>query len=390
MSRAPGGSPIVLHVLEALEGGTARHLVDVVRHTPGVAHHVATPSERVGWVTDASAFAAFNEAGAEVHLLGMRRRPLSPRNALALAALTRLVASLRPAIVHGHSAAGGALARLTPRIGRPAVVYTPNGLAQGRLAHAVERALGPRTDRLVAVSASEGELVLARRLVEPGRLSVVPNGVDLTAPPPACDLRQHLGIAAGTPLVGTVARLVPQKSPLDFVAAAAVVAEQRPDVHVALVGSGPLRAEVVAAVRAAGLDDRFHLVAGIEQVGSVLGQLDVFVLASAFEGGPYSPLEAMRGGAPVVLTDVVGNRDVVEDGVSGRLVPPGDPAALAGAVLALLDDPATAGRLTAAARQRVAERFDVRQMGEALGRVYVALLDRRAAARRTGLARPPS
>ena len=92
----------------------------------------------------------------------------------------------------------------------------------------------------------------------------------------------------------------------------------------------------------------------------------MFVLPSRFEGGPYAPLEAMRAGTPVVLTDVVGNRDVVEPGRSGFLVPEHDPAALADTVLELLVDADLRAVVGAGGSERVRERFDLAKTGPAL------------------------
>lgn len=378
-SEAAPVRPTVLHVLEALEGGTARHLVDVVRHTP-VAHEVAVPRFRMGGVTDLAAVEAMAEAGAVVHRVEMRRLPPHPLNLAALVAIRRLIARRRPHLVHGHSSVGGALARLAvlvaPSRRPPGVLYTPNGVAAGpetpggRPALVLERALGRGTDRLVAVSPSEADLVRRLRLVPAHRVVTIPNGIELDLPPPGPDLRAALGLMAGVPLVGCVARLVPQKRPVDFVRAAVLVAQQVAGAHFVHIGDGPLRAAMGAEIRRSGLGSRFHLVAELPGAAAVLGQMDVVVLASAFEGGPYVPLEAMRAGTPVVLSDVVGNRDVVEDAVSGLLVPPGDPPALAAAVVRVLDEPGLRARLAEAARARVGERFDVRAMGLALAAVY--------------------
>lgn len=362
----------VLHVLEALEGGTARHLVDLVTHANGVRHEVAMPRRRSVGITDESALAALTAAGVTVHVVDMRRAPPSPRNAVALAGLRRLVQRRRPEVVHGHSAVGGALARLAVWAVPTARVYTPNGLRTDAASVAMERGLGRLTDRLVAVSPSEGELVLRLGLVPPERLAVVPNGIAPEAPPAAgVGLRERLGLAPATPLVGTVARLVPQKSPLVFVRAADLLARSQPDVHAVLVGSGRLRSQVEREVAAApALAGRFHHLDVLPGVSGMLGDLDVFVLISAFEGGPYTPLEAMRAGAAVVLSDVVGNRDVVEPGVSGLLVPAGSPAVAATAVAGLLADPARRRALVEAGRARVALKFTAKAMGAAMSQLY--------------------
>lgn len=361
---------IVLHVLEALEGGTSRHLVDVVRHTGGCEHHVALPSRRVGGVTDIGAVEALSDAGASIHRIEMRRLPPHPRNAVALVALRRLLSRVRPAIVHGHSSIGGAIARVaTIGTGVP-TVYTPNGLATARPALAVERALGRRTTRLVAVSESEAALAARAHLVPLERLVVIPNGIDLDPRGECPDLRAAAGVGPGTPLVGTVARLVAQKAPERFVATAVELARRRPDIHFVFVGDGPGAAAFARAVEGAALEGRFHHVPELPGVGRALGQLDVFVLASRFEGGPYTPLEAMREGTAVVLTDVTGSRDAIEDGRSGLLVPEGDANALADAVSRLLSDGRLRGELVAGGRRRVRECFDVRAMGAALAALY--------------------
>jgi glycosyltransferase involved in cell wall biosynthesis len=368
----PAAPPRVLHVLEALEGGTARHLVDVVRHAKGTAHEVVIPVERIGGVTDEAAEGHLREAGATVHHLGMRRTPWSPANAAALVRLARLVRRVEPDVVHGHSSIGGLLARLAAAgTGRPRV-YTPNGVTDVRAGRWVERALAPLTDRVVAVSTSEAATVVDLHLAAADRVATIPNGIDLE-PAARIDLRSRLGIGAGVPLVGSIARLVPQKAPLDLVAAAAAVRAEVPEARFVLVGDGALAGEVDAAVRTAGLEGVLQRIPVLPGAAGLLADLDVFLLTSRFEGGPYAPLEAMREGAAVVLTDVVGSRDAVEDGRTGLLVPPGEPAAAAAAVVGLLRDPARRASLISAARERVAQRFDVRAMGAAHDALYADL-----------------
>ena len=377
---------VVLHVLEALEGGTARHLTDVVTHVTGAVHHVVVPERRVGGVTDARAVPAMEAAGATVHRLAMRRLPVHPRNLAALAALRRLVRRIGPDVVHGHSAVGGALARLAAA-GRPALrVYTPNGLHPAPAARIVEQSLGPLTDRLVAVSPSEARVAAARRLVPESRIVVIPTGVapdvapdvppdDGTdegkgAGPPAIDLRHLLGLGEGAPLVGFVGRLVPQKNPEAVVEAAALVHAVRPDVRVLMIGSGPRDEAVRTLVAERHLGSVVHVLPHVPGAASLMGQLDVLVLPSLYEGCPYAALEAMRAGTPVVLSDAVGNRDLVTDGVTGRLVRTGDDRALAEALLDVFADPERSARMAEAARRHVAEHHDLDRSAAALAALY--------------------
>lgn len=371
------GRPRVLHVLEAVRGGTSRHVADVVRAAPHVEHHVALPpigrlAASSGAVVDEAAVAAMADHGAVLHRVDMRRSPLHPANPVAGARLVALCRQVHPDVLHGHSSVGGALARLAGPPTRVPVVYTPNGLATSASAVRVERLLGRSTAALVAVSDSEAALARRLRLIRPDRLWVIPNGIDLDRPAPGDvpDLRGRLALTPGVPLIGTVARLVDQKAPEDFVAVCAGVTRRRPDAHGLLIGMGPLQPMVDRAVARGGLAGRFHQIKHLPRADAVLDQLDVFVLASRFEGGPYTPLEAMRAGVPVVLTDVVGNRDVIEPGRSGVLCPFGDIDGMARAVVELLEHDGPRVAMVAAATDRLHERFDLQAMGEALTGLY--------------------
>lgn len=365
--------PLVLHVLEALEGGTARHLGDIAEHATASRHHVVVPHRRVGGLTDTTAVPRLQAAGATVHHLDLRRSPWAPANARALVRLRGLLREVDPDVVHGHSSIGGLLVRLATDPRRRPVVYTANGITDVRVGIAAERLLRRRTTVLVATSPSEADHARALGLARGVRVEVIPNGIETTPPPAPFDLRAELGLPPGTPLAGSISRLVPQKAPEDLVAAARVLLEAVPEAHMVVIGDGELAASYEAAVDAAGVRSRLHRIPELPGAGGVLDQLDVFLLASRFEGGPYAPLEAMRAGTAVVLTDVVGSRDAVEPDVSGLLVPAGRPDLLGQAAARLLRDPDERQRLGAAGRARVEARFDVRAMGAALDRLYADL-----------------
>jgi glycosyltransferase involved in cell wall biosynthesis len=363
----PGPEPTVLHVLEANCGGTARHVVDLVEWTHGVRHVVAVPRSRRGFFTEQQAVERMRAAGADVRVISMRRLPFHPVNAVAVARLAALRHEVGADVVHGHSAIGGALARLLP--GRAARVYTPNGLHPSPAAMSVERRLARRSDRLIAVSESEGAL-MADAGLGADRVTVIPNGVDPDLLPPAIDLHSVLGLDRSTPLVGTIARLDPQKDPEHTMRVFAKVAVAAPDVHFVLIGDG-VKAEQVDALGGSGaLAGRFHRIAGLPGAAGALPSLQVFTLLSRYEGGPYAPLEAARAGVPLVLTDAVGNRDVVVPGVSGELVALDDEGAAVAAILRLLDDGARRGRMVHAMRRRLAAVFSLAHNGRAHADLY--------------------
>jgi glycosyltransferase involved in cell wall biosynthesis len=374
--------PTVVHVLEAMGGGTSRHMVDLVAATEGFKHVVVAPTQRFEDITDETMIPRLREAGFDVHIIDMRRTPTHPDNAKAIIRGWRLIQSLQPSIVHGHSHIGGAVARLAslPAHGVPRV-WTPHGLHHSRGIMAVERAFNRLTSATVAVSESEADLLRSRGVVRSGKLYTIPNGID---PKPLGgelgQLREQFGIAQDAPLVGTLGRLADQKAPLDFVAACQILHERFPQAHFIQIGDGPLADAVTRA--AANMIDAgvFHQVSYLKDASAYMADLDVFLLNSLFEGGPYAPLEAMREGVPVVLTDVVGSHDVVEDGVTGYLVPFADVRAAADAVGSLLSSPERRRQFAAEASRRLNDRFSAQRMGAAHREMYEQLLSHRVSA----------
>jgi glycosyltransferase involved in cell wall biosynthesis len=364
----------VVHVLEAFAGGTERHLLDLVKHIEDVEHVIAVPSTHLGKPT-AGGMAQARELGATVEIIEMGRGPAAHRNASAIRSLRAVLRKFRPDVVHGHSSIGGAISRLATA-GLPVpVAYTPNGLSRSQLALAVERKLRWRTDRLIAVSKGEAEFALRNRVTSPSRLTVIPNGIELGPSDfPDASIRDRLGIPAGTPLVACLGRLTWQKAPEVFVAGCGIAARQLRDAHFLLIGRGPHRDRVRAALDNAKLGRRFHWVSTLPFAASIFNEFDLYVLPSRYEGGPYTPLEAMRARTPVILTDVAGNRDTIEDGVSGLLVPMDDSVALGEAIVSLMSDGDRREAIVKAAEGRLKRKFDVRAMGERTGRVYEELV----------------
>jgi glycosyltransferase involved in cell wall biosynthesis len=309
--------------------------------------------------------------GAVIYRLAMVRNPFHPKNLVALMRLRKLVARLRPVAVHGHSSIGGAFARAAT-IGSPVpAIYTPNGVATNRAVVLVEKLLAPLTTRFIAASESEGARALSLGLIKEDRLVVIRNGIDLgSVEHEALNLRHDLGLPPEVPLVGTVARLAAQKAPEQFIAVCAEVHRSRGDVHFVLIGNGELQPQLDAAVRSAGLESHFHQLPFLPVAALAIEQFDVFVLASLFEGGPYAPLEAMRGGVPVVLSEVMGNADTVEHNSSGLLYDFGDTSAMADGVLRLLSDDPFRTSVIGAAAVRLREKFDRKDMGARLGELY--------------------
>ena len=212
--------------------------------------------------------------------------------------------------------------------------------------------------------------------VDPAKVEYLPSGVRPHAPAGLRDVREELGFAAGTPLVGTVCGLRPQKALDVLVRAAARLVGEVPDVRVLILGEGPERGRLEALIGELGLGSTVTLLGAWPsgEVADFVEALDVGVLSSHFEGMPLAVMELMAAGKPVVATAVGGVPDLVGDGVHGLLVPPGDPDALADALATLLGDPARRAALGEAGRERQRRDFDFSTMVRRLEQRYEELL----------------
>lgn len=375
-------------VMEATIGGTKRHLheLSVGLHARGWHVEVACPRVRAEAHGDTSFWDDLSVAGIPLRPLPMERKVASRVNVEAIGTLARMIreASPRIDVVHAHSAIGGAVARLAVLVAglwgcRPAVVYTPHGFAflDGSPARrrgflAVERILGLTTDRVIGVSPTEAEVAWRRRVVPRERAVAIPNGIDPATMPTSADgVRARAEEGWDTsPVVMTVARMTPQKDPSTWLRVAARIAASRSDVRFVWVWGGETAQEVRDEAHRLGIADRVDFVGYRPDARRLVAGANVFLLTSRFEGLPYSLIEALAVGVPVVATDVTGTRDVVRHGVTGLLSPAGDVEGLASHVLSMLRDPKRAAALATAGREDVVQRFSIDTMVEATARVY--------------------
>jgi glycosyltransferase involved in cell wall biosynthesis len=288
-------------------------------------------------------------------------------------------------VVHTHGSKAGVLGRLVARTRRvPAVIHTIHGfpvhdyMARGKRQAllALERAAARCADRIVCVCDANAREALTLGIARPGQLRVVVSGLpsDLVRSGDGDRVRRELGIPPGAPVVGTVTRLMEQKAPLDFVAAAGRVLAAARDAHVLLVGDGPLRDQVATA--ASGIP-RLHLLGFRTDVPDVLAAVDVVAFSSLWEGLGRALTEAVLVGKPVVATAVNGVPDLVIDGQTGYLTRPGRPDQLAARILDVLALPDKGAAMGAAGSGRLAGRFEVDEMVTGIDTVYQEVLRER-------------
>ena len=226
-----------------------------------------------------------------------------------------------------------------------------------------------------------------RWLMEQGyaaeKIHVIRNGI---VPPRPADrdaatrVRRSLGLAADVPLIGVLSRLNKMKGIEYFLEAAAAMGRRARPPRFLIIGDGGHRKELEQYAARLGLGERVFFTGFRTDVSDVLSALDISVLPSLSEGLSNSLLESMAAGLPVIATNVGGNPEAVEDGVTGIIVPPGDAGALARGMALLLDNAELAAGLGEAARRRVAQRFSIEQMVRETEALYLRLLERRRAA----------
>jgi glycosyltransferase involved in cell wall biosynthesis len=231
--------------------------------------------------------------------------------------------------------------------------------------------------RVVVNSTAVAAWLERERLASAHKIDVVVNGVDTTRfRPPAREAARHGDGESERITIGTMANLRPEKGLLHLVTAAAFIRE-RYDARVAIWGEGQIRTHLAAAVRDLGLDDVVALCGATAQPECALAQLDVFVQPSLTEATSNTLLEAMAMALPIVATDVGGTPALIEHEVTGLLVPAGDSAAIAKAVIRLAESPELGARLGAAARGRVRARFGMSRMVTEMEHVYARAMQRR-------------
>lgn len=309
-----------------------------------------------------------DELDVPVRRLG-KRRGLDLR---MIPRLRRVFRDFQPDVIHTHSYV---LRYVLPAAwlgGCAAIVHTVHNVAtreSDRVGRLIHRWAFRRRVAAVAVAAEVARSF--RALYGCDAAATIPNGIDVGAchrPEAREAWRRANGFSPEDTLIVSAARLEPQKNPLGLIDAFARVERGR----LLMAGDGSLLE--AARTRAAG---RVHFLGVRNDMPELLSAADVFALASDWEGNPLSVMEAMAAGLPVAATAVGGVPELVVDGETGLLVPPGDAAALGAALSKLVSDASLRARMAQAARSR-AQRFDARVMAAA----YAELFERVAKERR--------
>ncbi|MEG6513896.1 glycosyltransferase family 4 protein [Desulforamulus ruminis] len=369
----------VLHVVRPAAGGMKNHLLDLVRLTDHTRFDVtvACPQDSLLW--------------AELAALGIKTTPiplvgeLSPlKDYAAVKSLVKYLHSSGTVILHAHSSKGALVGRLAAAIVKtPVVVFTAHNSIfyeqwprwKKNLFAMVERFLARLTDRIITVSDALKQELMEQESLPARQLTTIYNGIETDKFNLKLDtltVRQSLSIPELGPVIGTIARLAPQKGVSYFLKAASLLKDYQ--VNFLVVGDGPLREELEQEAAELGLKNRVTFAGRRENIPEILATLDIFVLPSVTEGLPLTILEAMAAGKPVVATRVGGIPEAIVEGKTGLVVPPRDPEALAIALAGLLGERERMLRMGNCGRKHVTEKFTVQAMVNKTMELYQQLM----------------
>jgi glycosyltransferase involved in cell wall biosynthesis len=364
-----GGRVRVVEVMATgTNGGAQEHVYSLVTRLNPANYEVCVIS-----LSHGSSVRRLEKAGINVCVID------EPDDRLAVQALADVLAPMEPEIVHNHmyraEVIGTRAALLLGEKGckRPALISTVHSsrvrCAEDRLAL---RQLTPLMDRLIAVSKA-----IEHKIREEGRagapVSLIYNGVDLQRynhQQPCCTLHEDYSIPESSPIVGVVARLEAEKGHRTLVDAWPLVLAAHPEAWLLVVGEGSERDSLESQAASLGIADRVVFTGRREDVPAVTAALDISVLPSYREAQGLSVLEAMALGRPVVASEVGGIPEMIENGVSGLLVPPNDHVALADAIARLLSDHPYADMIARRGHDVVHDRFCIELMVNAIETLY--------------------
>jgi glycosyltransferase involved in cell wall biosynthesis len=336
----------ILYVITKLElGGAQKQLLSLIRGLNKEKFKPYLLTGQDGLLVDEAAMIP------DLRLIRCKflERPIHPaKDILALFFLYFFIKNNNIDVVHTHSSKAGILGRCAARLsGIRVIVHTVHGWSFHDYQHKIpyhlymflEKACAAFTSKIIVVSRSDLNKGLAHAVGRRDQYELIRYAVNNqefknSATPPAA--RENLGLSGDGPVIGTVACLKKQKSPLDFIKLAAAIKKDFPDTKFILAGDGILRRKACSLIKKLKLEEVVILAGWRNDISLILSCLDIFVLTSRWEGLPIAALEAMAAGVPLVATDTGGIREVITDGKTGYLVKPGDIQSMRNRVVELL------------------------------------------------------
>ena len=325
----------VVHIVEAMLGGIRQHVLDIIENLDNSEYDIFLI------YSDRRADKAFFDEKVELEkrctliLCNEMQRELGTHDLTAYRVLVNHLKEIKPDIVHCHSSKAGIVGRMAAKkCGIHTIVYTPNAYAfetpdisilKKSIYVFAEKYLSHYATTMT-INVSKGEMALARKykLDKEEKFTLIYNGIPDIELPSKEESKRELGLKSDIHYVGVTARCARQKDPMTFLTIAEKVVNDRDDVEFIYIGDGEMMEQMQKYVTEHVLQKKVHLLGFRSDASRIVGALDVYLSTALYEGLPYSMIEAMRAGVPIIATDTVGNNELVAEGENGRLFPVGD------------------------------------------------------------------
>lgn len=309
------------------------------------------------------------------------RRTNPVKDIIALIKIKKLIQMGKFDIVHTHSSKAGILGRIAARIAKtPVIIHTAHGwnfhdfmnAPQKNFIVLCERIAGKFTDKIILVTKEDIKKGLKEGIENRDKYIVIRSGIDLEQfNPRNCnvELKRELGIKKEEKVIGTVARLSPQKNIKDFVKIAHKVSGTLKNTKFLVVGDGKERKSIEATIKEMHLEEKVYITGLRNDIPEIFSIFDVFVLTSLWEGLPRTVVEALACGVPVVANAVDGVKEIIRDGDNGYLVRPKDVDSAAKKVIQILSNRDTAERIRSKTMKGL-EEFSIKKMVSSIAKLY--------------------
>lgn len=325
----------VAHIVESMLGGIRRHVIDIIENLDKDKYEVYLI------YSNRRADKVFFEEKEELEkhctliLCNEMERKLGLNDLKAYKVVKNHLSIIKPDIVHCHSSKAGIVGRLAACVLKSKVIiYTPNAYAfqdfripiiKRKIYIVAERYLS-RYATTMTINVSKGEMkeALNNRIDDERKFVLIYNGIPSEELPEKESLKNEMSLKKTMHYVGVTARCAKQKDPITFLQIAENVVKKRKDVEFLYIGDGEMIDEMRKYVCNHNLKDSVHILGFHPNASKIVGVLDIYLSTALYEGLPYSMLEALRAGIPVIATNTVGNNELIIDGENGKLFPVGD------------------------------------------------------------------
>lgn len=317
-------------VVEAMLGGIRQHVCDIVKNLDQDKYDIYLIYSDIRADDVFFQEREVLERHATLIQCNEMQREIGRKDLAAYHKLVTLFREIKPEIVHCHSSKAGIVGRLAAKKCKvKKIIYTPNAYSfqspeikglKKDIYILAERVLS-RYATTMTINVSKGEMkqALDYKLDKPEKFTLIYNGIPDIPLPSKQELRDRLGLKQNAYYVGVTARCAKQKDPMTFLRIAEQVVAELPDTEFIYIGDGPMQQEMEEWIKSRKLEERIHMLGFRTDASEIVGALDIYLSTALYEGLPYSMIEAMRAGVPIIATDVVGNKELIFDGKNGKL-----------------------------------------------------------------------